>query len=77
MHVYTIDQVMLMHEVARENERREIVERAGSMRMAFGADKNEWKKFVQSMDPSPHAMKPRIDPKKKLNAIRRLLKNGR
>jgi hypothetical protein len=46
-----MDQVWQFYEAAQNNIRREIASMAIATRISFGADKNQWQKFLKEMLP--------------------------
>ena len=69
-HRRTIDQVWLFYKAAHENSKREMLDSAIAARVAFGADKKDWQKFVQELSPKKL---PQVLPREKFKLLRRLL----
>jgi hypothetical protein len=70
---YTIDQVTLFYKMARKAQKQELADLAYAVRVAFGADQNDWRKFLKAMGISdePEEKEQNID------ALRGLLRGHR
>jgi hypothetical protein len=49
LETYTMDEVLLFYEIAQKAQRKEMSDLAYAVRVAFGADKDEWRKFLRDM----------------------------
>ena len=72
---YTMDQVFLFLEAARENEKSELLDFATGVRMALGASKEGWRDYVNSL--SRTKKKPKQSSKEEIERARRLLSGKR
>lgn len=70
---YTMDQVWLFYEAAQKNIRQEIFNMALATRMAFGADKSQWQKYMKTLTSHTESSQREVLPKEKYDEIKRLL----
>jgi hypothetical protein len=72
--VYTLDQFWYYHRAALRNYRRELLDQASGMRLAFAGQK-DWQKFVKAMteEDRPKKKDAATLPKERLGEVRKLL----
>jgi hypothetical protein len=74
---YTIDQVEHLFMVVVKARKRELLDLSVAVRVAFGADKDQWAKYVDEMSARPKKEEPvRISSKEEMEAFKNWSRNG-
>jgi hypothetical protein len=71
-----MDQVWYFYDAGQENLKRETLDVATAMRMAFGSNKTDWQKYVQALSPK-RPISTKVMSKEKYREVRRLLSGKR